>query len=340
MTCPRCQKESPGDAGHRAESKAISERARAAGEEIGDLHAQISANTNLGLAAFQVGDYRQAQAFQEANLRLIPSHRFRDRLGRPLLPSVSALSQLAGALGQRGVFDEAVRHGAAAIELAQEVGHPYSLAIACFHVGRVHTLRGAAAQARPFLSEARALAEELTIRSLMPAVALELSALSVLEGQARNIFNRLQEARVAIEELNLGPLEVLAELRMGEALLAAGRFDEARAAAEHALDLARERGEQGHEAWTLRLLGELAAHPHATATDVAESHYRDALALAERLGMRPLVAHCHLGLGKLYGRAGDPAKAHEYLTSAATMYREMGMDFWLEKAAGALKEVG
>ena len=48
--------------------------------------------------------------------------------------------------------------------------------------------------------------------------------------------------------------------------------------------------------------------------------------------MRPLVAHCHLSLGKLYGRAGDPAKAHEYLSSAATMYREMGMDFWLEKA--------
>ena len=326
-------------AGHRAESKAISERARAAGEEIGDLDAQISANTNLGLAAAQVGDYRQAQACQEANLRLIPSHRSRDRLGRPLLPSVSALSQLAGALGQRGVFDDAIRHGAAAIELAQEVGHPYSLAVACFHVGRVHTLRGAAAQARPLLSEAHALTEELTIRSLMPAVALELSALSVLEGQARNIFNRLQEARVAIEELHLRPLEVLAELRMGEALLAAGRFDEARPAAVHALNLARERGEQGYEAWALRLLGELAAHPHATPTDVAESHYRDGRALAHELGMRPLVAHCHLGLGTLYRRTGDGPKAQQHLTTAATMYREMGMSFWLEKADAELRGV-
>jgi hypothetical protein len=48
--------------------------------------------------------------------------------------------------------------------------------------------------------------------------------------------------------------------------------------------------------------------------------------------MRPLVAHCHLGLGKLHRRAGDDTKAREHLTTAATMYREMGMTFWLEKA--------
>ena len=56
--------------------------------------------------------------------------------------------------------------------------------------------------------------------------------------------------------------------------------------------------------------------------------------------MRPLVAHCHLGLGKLYRRTGDRAKAKEHLTTAATMYREMDMSFWLEKAEGALKEAG
>ena len=48
--------------------------------------------------------------------------------------------------------------------------------------------------------------------------------------------------------------------------------------------------------------------------------------------MRPLVAHCHLGLGKLYGRTGDHPKANGHLTTATTMYGEMGMAFWLEKA--------
>ena len=64
----------------------------------------------------------------------------------------------------------------------------------------------------------------------------------------------------------------------------------------------------------------------------AEAHYGEALALATELGMRPLVAHCHLGLGKLYRRTGDQAMADEHLTTATTMYREMGMTFWLEKA--------
>jgi hypothetical protein len=48
--------------------------------------------------------------------------------------------------------------------------------------------------------------------------------------------------------------------------------------------------------------------------------------------MCPLVAHCHLGLGKLYSRTGDRGTAKEHLATAATMYREMGMTFWLEQA--------
>ena len=64
----------------------------------------------------------------------------------------------------------------------------------------------------------------------------------------------------------------------------------------------------------------------------ASVHYRLALALAAPRGMRPLVAHCHLGLGKLFQRTGQRAQAQEYLTIAATLYREMDMRFWLEQA--------
>jgi hypothetical protein len=52
--------------------------------------------------------------------------------------------------------------------------------------------------------------------------------------------------------------------------------------------------------------------------------------------MRPEAAHCHLGLGKLYRRADDGVRAQEHLTTAATMYHEMGMNFWLEQAEAAL----
>jgi hypothetical protein len=53
--------------------------------------------------------------------------------------------------------------------------------------------------------------------------------------------------------------------------------------------------------------------------------------------MRPLVAHCHLALGKLYRRSSDPAKADEQCAIATAMYREMGMNLWLEKAEAAIR---
>jgi hypothetical protein len=64
----------------------------------------------------------------------------------------------------------------------------------------------------------------------------------------------------------------------------------------------------------------------------AEEYYRQAMALADELGMRPLAAHCHLGLGRLYRRTGKGEEAQALLTTARTMLREMDMRFWLEKS--------
>jgi len=84
-------------------------------------------------------------------------------------------------------------------------------------------------------------------------------------------------------------------------------------------------------AWNFRLLGEMAAHPAALDAGQARARYVEALTLATELGMCPLVAHCHLGLGKLYRRTSDHAKTEEHLRTATAMYREMDMGFWLEK---------
>ncbi len=72
--------------------------------------------------------------------------------------------------------------------------------------------------------------------------------------------------------------------------------------------------------------------------ETAHSSYHKALLLADRLGMRPLVAHCHLGLGKLYQRMGKRQEAHEHLSTATTMYREMGMRFYREHAEAAMRK--
>ncbi len=68
----------------------------------------------------------------------------------------------------------------------------------------------------------------------------------------------------------------------------------------------------------------------------AEAHYRQALALAEELGMRPLLAHCHLGLGTLYAKIGRREQARAELSTAIELYRAMDMTFWLPQAEAAL----
>jgi tetratricopeptide (TPR) repeat protein len=125
---------------------------------------------------------------------------------------------------------------------------------------------------------------------------------------------------------------------LGEAYLLCGRKTEAREAGEQALALSRQYQERNQEASALRLLGEIAAHADPPDADEAESYYRQAQALADELGMRPLAAHCHLGLGTLYQKAGRHEQAQAELATAAEMYRAMEMPFWLERAA-ALAQV-
>jgi hypothetical protein len=75
----------------------------------------------------------------------------------------------------------------------------------------------------------------------------------------------------------------------------------------------------------LHLLGDIATHPNWFDAERGKTHYREALALADQLGMRPLVAHCHLGLGRLYRRTGRRQAVQEHLTAATAMYRDMDM---------------
>jgi tetratricopeptide (TPR) repeat protein len=125
---------------------------------------------------------------------------------------------------------------------------------------------------------------------------------------------------------------------VSEAYLLAGRMQEAVQLARRALDLARTHKERGYQAWALRLLGEIAAHQDPPEIAQAEAHYQQALALAEDLGMRPLVAHCHLGLGTLYAATGQREPARAALSAAIELYRAMEMTFWLPQAEAALAQ--
>src|SRR5437879_2153705 len=125
---------------------------------------------------------------------------------------------------------------------------------------------------------------------------------------------------------------------LSEAYLLAGRLDEAGTQAQRALEFARAHQERSHEACALRLLGEVAAQRESLDAEQAEAHYQQALALAAELGMRPLQAHCHLGLGTLYSQMGRLEAARAVLSTAIDMYRSMEMAFWLPQAEAMLAQ--
>jgi tetratricopeptide (TPR) repeat protein len=108
---------------------------------------------------------------------------------------------------------------------------------------------------------------------------------------------------------------------------------------QQALEFIRAQKRRGYQAYALRLLGDIAAQRTPPEVKEAESQYHEALALAEALGMHPLVAHCHLGLGRLYSQMGQGKQAHAALTTAIDLYRAMDMSFWLPQAKAALAQV-
>src|SRR5262249_2131987 len=118
--------------------------------------------------------------------------------------------------------------------------------------------------------------------------------------------------------------------------LAAGCYEEARAEIQVGLAAATERSAWGRRATWRRLEAEV-----LTPADPAGARDRpeEARALATELGIRPEAAHCHLGLGKLYRRTGKREQVQEHLTTATTMYREMGMTYWLEQAEREMREL-
>jgi hypothetical protein len=137
----------------------------------------------------------------------------------------------------------------------------------------------------------------------------------------------------------VGGPQALCRLSLREAQLLADRLEEAQALAEQALAHVHERQERGHQAYALRLLGDIAARRDSPECKPAEAYYRQGLPLAEELGMRPLLAHCHLGPGTLYAMTGQREQARTTVAAAIELYRAMDMTFWLPQAEAVLAQV-
>jgi tetratricopeptide (TPR) repeat protein len=202
----------------------------------------------------------------------------------------------------------------------------------------VFLVRGGGLSAIPLLERGLDICRRWHNLDWFPEYAASLGLAYAQGGRLAEALPLLEQA-VAQEATMGGGHRAIGLTALSHGYWLAGRLEEARTQAERALSLARERQERGFQVWALRLLGEIAATYEPPETAFALASYQQALALANELGMRPLQAHCHRGLGTLYRQTGQAEPACAALSTAIEMYREMAMTFWLPETEVALTEM-
>jgi tetratricopeptide (TPR) repeat protein len=301
----------------------------------GDRSIEGLATTLLGRAHFVRGEFSDAVTFFERSLALVGDLRS-ERFSGGANPAALSRDGLAETFSEFGRFDAAIGHAEAAVRIGEETDHPFTLSFALITLGLMLLHRGHLPRATRVLERVLDHSHLWQIRASYAAAA-PLGTAYALAGRAEEAIRLVAGA---VEEFHLHPIyfrPALIFLNAGMTCLAVRRIDEASGHAHEALALARRLGARGSEAHALCLNGDIAV---AAGAKDAEGLYRQALALAEPRGMRPQVAHCHFGLGKLHRRRGDRQQAEERLTTAIAMYREMGMTYWLERAEAELRQLG
>ena len=327
--------------GHVTDVRTFVQRVDVIAETLGDVPLQVAAQYYGAFVCHASGDYRGTEHVCRRLTQLLQGDRIRERFGLSALPAMWSRAYWARALAERGVFDEGDDQGQEAVRIAEAVDHQFSVIFACLGHAYVHSVRGDLSQATRLLERALAVGRDWNITLMTPVVLASMGHAYAWSGRVGEGVSLLQQALAAHESAGIAWLQTMSLVQLGEAYLLADQVENARACADRAVMLARERGESGHEAWALRLLGEIASH-HDRLEDVAtaRAHYGAAMALATELEMRPLEAHCHLGLGRLYRRTGTPEQAQEHLATATAMYGKMGMTYWLEKLEKGMGALG
>jgi class 3 adenylate cyclase/tetratricopeptide (TPR) repeat protein len=311
-------------------------RALEIAERLGDLRLRILATSYLGSTHFHRGEYQRTIERTTGNLAAIPADAVHEHFGASMPVSIFDRCQLIRSLAELGQFADAAKHAAEAIKLAEPTQRSFTIGLVHQSEATIYLLQGHWRKALSSIERAMAQFRAGNIGLQLPIVIAQSGWALAELGEAGDALSRLRESEQILErevtsEQKHGHMNTLKWL--GRAYLALGQLKQAQRLADHAIGRWPDR--DGYVVHFLRLLGDVATHPDRFDAEAGEARYREALALAEPLGMRPLVAHCHLGLGKLYQRTSKQRQAREHLTTATTWYREMDMSFYLKRADAA-----
>jgi class 3 adenylate cyclase/tetratricopeptide (TPR) repeat protein len=285
--------ESPGYLWVRGEydrALTVALRDRAVGASFGSFADTVRSNYRLGQIYYSLGDYTSAVDALLRNVELLEGDLRREFFGFAGLPAVLSGSWLALCLAELGRFEEASKHAETAAALARDADDPFSLVVAHVGTGMVALLSGHHTGAMEPLERALVIGRLSYIPLLFPAVAAPLGLAYALDGRHLEGIRLLGEAVERTEAMELGANHALRLVWLGRANALGGNPETARRLGLRALETARRRGERGHEAYALALLGDVTRHAPYEDAETAAEYVRTGLALAETLGMQPLVA--------------------------------------------------
>jgi tetratricopeptide (TPR) repeat protein len=314
------------------------QRALGLARSSGVFDVQVSTQAQLSLAYYAAGDFRQGLDMARRVIALIPSELYEARFGLPILPAATHRGFVAWGLAELGDFATGTGMGEDAVRLGETVAHPASIAAALWFAGLVSCRQGDVHTAIRMLEQGLALSQLANIL-IFPIIASLLSVAYALAGRTAEALPLLDQMRERVGTGHRMFCHALVLTELSEALLLVGRMDEASTYAGRLLELSRTHTGRGYQAHAYRLLGDVARRREPLDVAQATAHYHQALALAEELGMRPLQAHCHRGLGTLYAATSQREQARAALSTAIEMYRSMEMTFWLPQTEAALAQM-
>jgi class 3 adenylate cyclase/tetratricopeptide (TPR) repeat protein len=314
----------------------LGERVVAMARGLGDFALETATNSHLGPAYRSLGQHRRAADILRRNVEALNRDRELEHFGLVGLPTVISRTNLVWTLADLGEFAEGAACGVECIRVAEAAQDSYSLIFAYLGTGMLALTKGEMPRAIALAERAVNLCRTSTVPALLPMAASLLGSAYALSGRFAEALPLLEEAVQRATSMSLRMTQGLLVTRLAEGYLLAGKREEAQRLAPRGLELSREFKDLGHEAYALRLLGDVAAQGHLRDATQAEELYTRTRTLAEKLEMLPLLAHCHLRLGKLYGRLGKSSEATTQLTIAATMFRELDMALWRERTESLL----
>jgi class 3 adenylate cyclase/tetratricopeptide (TPR) repeat protein len=314
------------------EALATGSRALEIAERLDDAKLRFLSTSNLSQVYCYRGEYERAVELATSNLAALPAEWVNEHFGLSVPLSIFDRAWLIMSLAELGRFAEAARYEAEAIKIAEATEYAFTIGWAHFAACMPHLIKGDWAKARTLVEHWNAALRTGNVATQLPwAVAASAWTLAQV-GETDEALDRVQEAEQLLERQAARGImghRGWAYHAAGRACQLLGRHDKARRLAERALGASQH--QPGFAAHALHLIGDIASEPDRFDPENATTHYRQGLALAKQHGMRPLIAHYHFGLGKLYRRTGNVKEAGENLGTATTMYRDMGMTFWLEQ---------